>query len=452
MKKVVIPLLALSFFCKPLLAQNKPSYDKFKEYIQSAYDAHRFQGAVLVAKEGEIIYKDAIGLCHFERNQECDVNTRFPILSITKTFTAAVILDLMEEGQLSLDMPISTWLPDFPNGENIEIKHLLTHSSGIFNYTDAIDIEDSIYTNQPTDKISWYDFIKENSGNEGPYKYSVYNNSGFYLLGMIIEKITGKPYETVVRERIFEPLGMVHSGFDYLGLPDSLTATGLQFWTDSTKTAYHFFDSTYAYSAGSIYSTVDDLYQWGLALSDHKILNKKTWDAALKRQLTQFGYAWRLGKYFDHKYVRHPGGYPGYSSEFIYYPKEKVLIILLSNYGNYGIDCWPIAMGLSSLALDEPYDLWVPVKDLPLTKEQLENWVGMYTYKGKKADLSLQNDHELMLTIQGLPPFRLYAQSENVFLVKTFNTKLIFDENKVIFHEHGEETEWQKKDSNHSSY
>ena len=140
-------------------------------------------------------------------------------MSITKTLTSTVILKLQDEGRLSINDNLTKYFPDYPHGSKITIHHLLTHSSGIYNYTGDVGIEDSLIVNHPIAKERVLSYFKEKPLDFSPGKYYSYNNSGYFLLGLIIEKITGKPYESVVREYIFKPLGMTQSGFDFINLP-----------------------------------------------------------------------------------------------------------------------------------------------------------------------------------------------------------------------------------------
>ena len=187
---------------------------------------------------------------------------------------------LQEEGKLSIDDKLSKYFPDYPNGDKIKIEYLLSHTSGIHNYTDDVGIEDSAIINHPVSKQRVLDQFMNKPLEFKPGSRFSYNNSGYFLLGMIIEKVTGKPYESVVRDVIFDPLGMNHSGFDYLGLPDSIKASGYQFWNDHEAVPYHFYDSTYAYSAGSIYSTTTDLYKYAQAISSNQILSAESYKQA----------------------------------------------------------------------------------------------------------------------------------------------------------------------------
>jgi len=307
---------------------------KLDHYLKSAHDVYNFNGMALVIRENEVILNKGYGYSDMSLQTPNTPDTRFPILSITKTITSTVILKLQDENKLSVNDKLTKYFPDYPNGSKITIHHLLTHSSGIYNYSLDVGVEDSTIVNYPISKEQMLSHFRDKPLDFDPGKYYSYNNSGFFLLGLIIEKITGQSFETVVREYIFNPLGMAQSGFDFINLPRVIRAQGYQFWDMNEAIPYKHFDSTFAYSAGSIYSTTNDMLKWANAVSSAEILSPKTWKLAFKPKIQNYGYGWQTGQYFGRKYVKHSGGYPGYMSEFIYYPDEKLTIVLLNNFGN----------------------------------------------------------------------------------------------------------------------
>lgn len=429
---------------QPAASNVEERHEKLVPYMQSAKNAYKFNGCVLVA-EGNVVFRYANGLRDARTMERVGLETRFPILSITKTLTATVVLKLQEEGRLSVRDKLSKYIPDFPNGNKITIHHLLSHTSGIHNYSDNIGVEDSLLTNYPMPKEKMLHYIQSQPVDFAPGKNYSYNNSGYYLLGLIIEKVTGKPYETVVREIIFEPLEMKHSGFDFLGLPDSVKAKGYQFLDAERVVPYKHFDSTYAYAAGSIYSTIADMHKWARAIASQQILSAKSWDAAFKPKMNGYGYGWMIGQFSGNRYVRHSGGYPGYMSEFIYYPDKDVTIIILNNFGNYEESVWPIAMGISSILFGKPYDHWKLRKEIHVDENVLRRYVGTYVLDKKRNITIRLNDDDLVTEIPGLAPMKLYAEAEDVFFLGNFNTEYRFVSDsegritEIVVHEHGED-------------
>ncbi|MEJ1241069.1 serine hydrolase domain-containing protein [Chryseolinea sp. T2] len=383
-------------------------------------------------------------------------DTRFPILSITKTFTATVILKLQEDGKLSVQDRLTKYFPDYPNGRKIRIHHLLTHTSGIYNYTEPVGVEDSALVNHPISRQKILDVFENAPVGFEPGKGYSYNNSGYFLLGLIIEKVTGKPYEMVVRELIFSRLGMTNSGFDFLKLPDSLKAKGYEFMDSEKAIPYKHYDSTFAYSAGSIYSTVADMYKWARAVANQQILTSDSWKVAVTPEgppkIGGYGYGWMTGEFSGHRYVRHSGGYPGYMSEFVYYPETKLIIILLNNFGTYDENIWATAMGITSIAFNEPYDNWKSRKEVKVDLRILQRYVGTYEYVDKRVSkhkivVRLEND-DIVMDVPGLS-LKLYPESENVFYFKSFNTECRFGidakgDVRLNTHEHGRDFELKR--------
>ncbi|WP_346320334.1 serine hydrolase domain-containing protein [Chitinophaga sp. YIM B06452] len=427
-----IILLAILLIPASLKAQTT---GEVNAYLQSAAAAGKFNGVALVAKDGKVILHKAYGWKDVAGKKYNDTSTRFPILSITKSFTAMVVLKLQEEGRLSLQDKLSRYFPDFPNGDNITLAQLLNHTSGLFNYTDIIEEKDSARVNYPVLKELIVDQIRKNPPEHAPGEDLSYNNSGYYLAGLIIEKVTGKPYEQNVRELIFTPLDMQHSGFDFNRLGKNIKATGYQFLNDSIQKPYTFLDSTVGFSAGAIYSTTGDMYKWTQAIGK-RILSAASWDIAFTRQAGDYGIGFRVNGFRGNGYVRHSGGYPGFVSDFVHYPEKDVTIILFKNSGNYGEDLWPVAMGISSVVLGLPYDLWKRGKAVSLPGEVLKQRAGKYV-ADKLTILFTVKDGQLYEVLPDGTELLLLAESSDTFYLENYNTTLRFEAGKVTIHEHG---------------
>jgi CubicO group peptidase (beta-lactamase class C family) len=445
MKRFFLLLVFLCFYLESVGQDKNEITDRLDRYLQSANNAYRFNGVALVYHKGNVLLNKGYGYSNMTRKSPNTVDTRFPILSITKSFTATIILKLQEEGKLSVNDNLAKYIPDYPNGPKIKIHHLLTHSSGIHNYTEDVDVEDSLIVNYPLSKEKVVNHFKDKPVDFPPGKQYGYNNSGYFLLGLVIEKITGKPYETIVRETIFTPLGMTQSGFDFINLPKEIRAQGYQSWDENTAEPYKHYDSTFAYSAGSIYSTSNDLLKWAQAVSSKQILKTETWELAFKPRVNNYGYGWRSGVFFDNKYVRHSGGYPGFMSEFIYYRDHDLAIVLLNNFGNYEQNVWSIGMGLTCIALNLPYDEWKLRKEVVVDKNILKKHVGVYAEsKKQQINVTLEGDNLFVLIERSLK-LMLHPENENTFFLKDYNDVLTFESDKVTIHAHGKDFIYKKK-------
>src|SRR5215203_4203402 len=255
---------------------------RLEAYLNSAYNAYRFNGVALVIHKDVVLMNKGYGFSDMSSQTLNTPDTRFPVLSITKTFTSTVILKLQDEKKLSVNDKLTAYFPDYPNGSKITIHHLLTHSSGIYNYTGDVGTEDSAIVNHPVSKDRVISQFRDKPLDFPPGKHYSYNNSGYFLLGLIIEKVTGKPYETVVREYIFNPLAMMQSGFDFINLPKTIKAQGYEFWNRESAVPYSHYDSTFAFAAGSIYSTSNDMLKWARAMAAKEILTSRTWQFAFE--------------------------------------------------------------------------------------------------------------------------------------------------------------------------
>ena len=420
------------------------------KYFMSANQAYKLNGCVLVAQKGNILLNKAYGYANIKSQLYNDTLTRFPILSITKSFTSTTILKLQEEGKLSVKDKLSKYFPDYQYGKKITIENLLTHSSGISNFTDIVGEEDSAIINHPIPKARILEaFMTKPLDFEPGSRYS-YNNSGYFLLGIIIEKVTGQSYQQIVRKYIFTPLGMSHSGFDFNNLPQNTKAQGHSVFDTFRQKPYKYYDSTYAYSAGSIYSTGGDLYKFAKAIASNKILTPNSWRNAFKPRLNQYGYGWNIGNLFGRDYVSHDGGYPGFMSSFVYFPKEDITIIILNNFGNYGQNVWATGMGVASILFNLPFDFWQPRTEQKVDETTLKQYVGLYKINKKTGLRITYNNGQLHMKGVGnsqAPELPLLPESKHQFFLRDFNTTATFikdgDSFKLIIHEHGNDSEWK---------
>lgn len=417
---------------------------RLDHYLQAANDAYRFNGVALIMLNDEVVLNKGYGFSNMTTRTPNTPDTRFPILSITKSFTATEILKLQDEGKLSVDNKLSKYLPDYPDAAKISIHHLLTHTSGIYNYTDDIGIEDSAIVNYPLPKSFVLNYFRDRPAQFAPGKYFSYNNSGYFLLGLIIARVTGKTYEQKIREDIFEPLGMSQSGFDFNHLPPSVKAKGYELWNERQTVPYKHYDSTFGYSAGAIYSTSNDMMKWARAVSHREILQKKTWEAAFKPKIQNYGYGWQTGKFFNHGYVKHSGGYPGFMSEFIYYPENNIVIVLLNNFGTYDQNIWSVGMGLSSIMLGLPYDEWKLRKEGQADSLAMQSHTGIYENGKSKIEVKYWQG-KLFAVLNGTLELELHPYNDNSYFFQNFNTDFFFRNGGLTVHEHGADYDWIRK-------
>ena len=275
MKKLTLCLcLGLLALCTNAYAQSKA--DQIDALVSMYHGYNQFTGSVLVSENGKVIYKKGFGFANRTTNTPNQPDTRHRLASVTKQFTAMAIMQLAAEGKLSLHAPITTYLPSYPakTGNQISIHHLLTHTSGIPNYTSFENDRDIMGKSMTPSEI-----VQLFSGSAlefTPGAQFAYSNSGYLLLGHIIETVTGKSYAQVLQDRIFTPLKMNDSGYDRANDLAKNKAVGY----DQTGSDFHvsqFIDMSIPHAAGALYSSVEDMHLWNEALYTEKLLPKNTW-------------------------------------------------------------------------------------------------------------------------------------------------------------------------------
>ncbi len=363
--------------------------EKYSEYEQ-------FNGSVLVAENGKVIYKDGLGLANMEFDIPNEPDTKHRLGSITKQFTAMLILQMVEDGKLELNKPISNYLPDYtgPAADKVTIHHLLNHSSGIPSYTSF----PGFFEKQSRDPYTPGEFVKTFSDSTLQFtpgeKFS-YNNSGYFLLGHIIEEVSGKSYEEMLEENIFEPLEMDNSGYDHHDSIIKNRASGYERAGNGYRNA-PYLDMSIPYAAGSLYSTVEDLYLWDQALYEEELLSEELKEQMFSTQIkdgdSYYGYGWAISKMpigttkDSIQTIAHGGGINGFNTLLIRIPKDKHLIVLLNNTG--GTNLGEMARSIINILYDTDYEMPKRSIAMELLPVFMNRGVseGMEKYKTLKED------------------------------------------------------------------
>jgi len=351
-----------------VLAQDKAA--KIDEVMTAANKYRLFNGSVLVAENGKVIYKKGLGLAQMEWNIPNTTDTKFRLGSITKQFTSALILQLVDQGKVKLDAKLAEYLPAYRKdiGDKITVHQLLNHTSGIPSYTSLPGFFNDVSRNPYTVD----EFVKKYASNnlefEPGSKFS-YNNSGYFLLGAIIEKVTGQTYEQVLKERIFEPLGMKNTGYDHHANIIEKRASGYQ----KIPTGYvnaPYLDMSIPYAAGSLYSTVEDLYLWDQALYTDKIVSAASRELMYKPTLSDYAYGWvitkaKLGNGSETvPKIAHGGGINGFNTVIVRFPEQKHLIVMLDNTSQGG-NLDRLERALTNILFNQPYEApRMPIADV----------------------------------------------------------------------------------------
>lgn len=319
-------LLLLTSFA--VTAQN--IMQQLDHYLSTPQKKNNFNGTALVVHKGNILLYKGYGFKNVTTKTFNDTATLYRLGSLSKPFTAAMILRLAEQQALTLKDLVAKFLPAYPRGDSITIEQLLTHSSGVKEYLEIKAIQQLPDSAPPIyiDKLIAY-FSNEPLVIR-PGKKFAYSNSNYILLSAIIEKITGEKFEHVVRRTIFEPLSMHHSGFDFKHVLDTNKSTGHLNIKESI-TIPEDFDSTYAPGCGSMYSNVMDIFRWYRGLYNGKIMGDSTREQAFVRRKSNYGYGWFNEKKHGRECISHAGGVPGFLANLQFYPADDLCIIVLSN-------------------------------------------------------------------------------------------------------------------------
>jgi CubicO group peptidase (beta-lactamase class C family) len=290
-----------------------------------------FNGTALVVYKGQVLLHKGYGYKNLPAKTLNDTATIFRIGSISKPFTATVIMHLEEKGLIQLQDPVSKYLTDYPGGDSITIEQLLIHHSGVKEYLAVKVIRELPDEAPPITRDSLISTFKNEPRYIKPGDKFPYSNSNYILLAAIIEKITGEQFEHVVRRVIFEPLAMTHSGFDFLHVQADNKSTGHEKVKGGMKTVIDF-DSTYAPGCGSMFSTARDLYTFYKGLYSGRVIGDSTCERAFIPRTWKYGYGWFSYKGYGKKCISHPGGVPGFVADMKFYPDDDLFIVLLNNY------------------------------------------------------------------------------------------------------------------------
>jgi len=424
----VIALLASS----PSSAQRTPrpgnaDTGAYRAILSAAYAPDAPGAAALVARGDSVVFLAAAGMADLELGVPLAPDMVFEIGSITKQFTAAAILMLAEEGKLSLDDPITKHLPDYPPyGNGITIEHLLTHTSGIVSYTGipgymATKVQQDV---TPAELIAVFEDLPVEFA---PGERWAYNNSGYILLGAIVEAASGLPYEQFVQERICDPLGMAHS---YYGSSRRIIPKRASGYDDGDGAVVNqrYLSFTQPYAAGSLMMTVGDWHRWSRALFGGRVVSS----ASLERMTTPYvlvggepttyGYGLGVGEVRGHRAIRHGGGIFGFSTDGLYLPDDDVYVAVFANTTANEVDPGTVSTRLAAAAVGDPYPRFTAIA---LPEETLRRFAGVYRVdEATQRVVTVENGS--LITTRGGRGSRAVPSSETHFFYPNSNSHFEF--------------------------
>lgn len=437
--------VALGSVC--LAQDNAVRMARMEEVVQSYVSSKQFMGSVLVARDQTILLDKGYGFANLEWNVPNSPTTKFRLGSITKQFTAASILLLEERGKLKIDEPVKKYMPDASVAwDKVTIYHLLTHTSGIPSFTGFPDYASTEAI--PTTPEKLVARFRDKPLEFQPGEKWNYSNSGYVLLGYLIEKISGQPYDKFVQENIFTPLGMKDSGYDSHSAVIVRRASGYSPSANGPVNA-GYIDMSIPLSAGALYSTTEDLLRWEQGLFGGKVLSA----ASLQKMTTPFlhDYVCGLGvsTVKGHKVIEHGGGIEGFNTQLSYYPEDRLTVVVLGNLN--GSAPGEIAPKMAALAHGETVVLPTERREIAVPAKILAQYVGSYELAPDFVMVVTLEGDQLMTQATGQPKIPIFAESETTFFLKVVDAQLEFFKSEkgqvthLVLHQGGREIKGVKK-------
>jgi CubicO group peptidase (beta-lactamase class C family) len=414
--RIFLPLI-LTFLLAFLIGSSpaQTTAERMQQIVQPYVDAQMFMGSVLVAKHGKVIFKQSYGMADMEWSIPNSSTARFNIASMTKQFTAAAVLLLEDRGKMKTDDSIRKYFPDAPaSWDKITIYNLLTHTSGISD--DA-----ATYVPGTPDKMIFHD----KPLNFQPGEKWSYVNLGYIVLGYLIEKISGQTYEDFMRENIFRPLNMNDSGLESYVTVIPHRASGYVPGDNGLENAARP-DTRLGFSAGSLYSTTEDLLRWEDGLFAGKVLSA----ASLRKMTTPFRNDYACGLFAKrvngHLMIEHNGDNIGFNADMAYYPEEGLAVIVLANQNGQAMS--KIATALADVMHGETVPPPGIHKEIALPSAALARYAGTYQFADGPIELSTAGNH-LIARFQGGSSMSFFPESETKFFSKVFDIQVEFSRN-----------------------
>ena len=408
----------------PILAANDPALEaEVDAYLQPLLDLDLISGSILIARGDEILLAKGYGLANREHGIPNTPETKFRIGSMTKQFTAMGILVLADQGKLNLDDPLSKYLPDFPNAEKIQLHQLLSHTSGVPSYNGVEGYGENYIKPWSIDEV--IDWFKDEPLQFEPGEDWSYSNSGYVLAAKVIEVVSGQDYDDFLRQEIFEKLEMEDTGQDVFTTVLPHRATG---YGNAEREIYNapYRDMPFTSGAGSLYSTVLDLYKWDRALYTDTLVSTELLDRMMTPVRNEYAYGWFVREEFGHKLVEHGGAINGFLSQSQRFVDDDLVVISLFNYES---TFWrTVNKGLAAMALGEEYEPTLLTTSVDVEPDLLATYAGTYeVMEDYFVTLAVKEGHLVVTATDDPKPALGLAQSETKFFFPDINLMMNID-------------------------
>jgi CubicO group peptidase (beta-lactamase class C family) len=393
-----------------------PLAKRIDAFLSPYYSADEPGISVIATRNGEIIFRKGYGSANIELGVPIEPHMVFRIASITKEFTAVLIMQLVEQGKISLDDDITKYLPDYPTqGHTVTIAHLLSHTSGIIHFTQLQAFQDNIRQDHTPQEV--IDVFKNEPFQFEPGERYSYSNSGYILLGVILEKVEGKSYEQLLRDNIFDPLGMNSAG---RGGNDKIIPGRVNGYTrlDGVLVNDAIVTMTAAFSAGSLVMSIDDLAKWDEALYTNQLLNDASkelmWTPYILNDGKEIGYGlgWKLRSFLDNRIISHSGSIDGFTSQAYRVPDSHVFVAVFANSDAPETSVTFLVKSILALILEIPEK-----KAIELSDASLMGYTGGYKRKDDRIWNVILEDGTLYLAPNERFKQELIPESETSFFM-----------------------------------
>jgi CubicO group peptidase (beta-lactamase class C family) len=419
---------------------------EMEAFVQAHLANGNFMGAVLVARGDEVLFQGGYGKSNLELDVPNTPETVFRLGSLTKQFTAAAILQLQDQGRLSVNDTLDRYLPDAPHAGEVTLAQLLSHSSGIPDSLASPGLE-LRQAHTPDEMIS---LVAGQPLEFTPGSQYHYCNVCYLMLGRIIEIESGQSYADYMAEHIFQPAGMTATGVDDASIIVPHRAAGYN-WDGQTDRNAEFVDMSNVGGAGVLYSTVGDMYKWDRALYSDTLLSAAAREAYFTPRVSMgegesYAFGWVIVATPEHTLAEHSGGVNGFDTFVIRDPATQLYVIVLSNVENpAAVD---VAQGLAAIAYGEPYDMPgqpPAVEVVEVDPAVLQKYAGSYQFSADMTFTITAEAGHLFAEVPNLPKFEIFPTSETDFFAKIADIKLHFEVGadgavtELVIHEGGQE-------------
>ena len=437
MKKIFL-FLAFSLSINSF-GQSETKFGKIDSLLTYLASNDKFMGSVAIQENDQIVFEKSYGFADIKGKKRANSKTKYKIGSITKTFTAVVVMQLVEEKKLTLETKLSDFYPEIKNANKITINDLLSHSSGIYSFTDDADYK--TYATKPQTKSQLLEKIKAGKVQFEPNAKAEYSNSNYVLLGWIIEDVTKSSYQSNIESRIINKIGLQNTGFS----PNTNSANNEAFsyhmtgktWEEARKE-----DMSIPGGAGAIIASASDLTKFISALFSGKLLKQPSLESMATIE-NGFGKGLFMMPFGERKFFGHTGGIENFSSTLGFYPKEKLAIALLDNGQGYGMN--DIMIGIFSIYYKMPYRFPnVKTADVPVST--LKKYEGTYSAANFPMKIAIKEENGVLICqATGQESFSLNALSETKFGFDPAGLELVFATDSMTILQGGQQFKLTKE-------